>query len=375
MSKSFYSLGLMSGTSMDGVDVSIINSDGNAKFKGILNKYFEYSEDLHENLVSSKDKINNSKDLKIHSKELDALQKEITLFHSKAVNEVVKEIDFNINIIGFHGQTIFHNADEKISRQLGDGNLLSQLIKKKVVYDFRQNDLKNGGQGAPLTPIFHKLVSKEIKIDPPLCILNLGGIANITAIESDENSNLVSCDIGPGNCLIDEWVRKKTGKKYDKGGSIAKLGKINTAILNQALDNRENLKTKNILSYDAKDFDLNFVRGLSLEDGAATITEFTGTVLGDGILDFLNKLSNKPRKILVCGGGRKNLTLIESIKKKLVEKNTIENIDNYGIDGDFIESQAFAYLAIRSSLKLPISFPKTTGCKEPSTGGILVQNF
>jgi len=375
MSKSFYSLGLMSGTSMDGVDVSIINSDGNAKFKGILNKYFEYSEDLHENLVNSKDKINNSKDLKIHSKELDALQKEITLFHSKAVNEVVKEIDFNINIIGFHGQTIFHNADEKISRQLGDGNLLSQLIKKKVVYDFRQNDLKNGGQGAPLTPIFHKLVSKEIKIDPPLCILNLGGIANITAIESDENSNLVSCDIGPGNCLIDEWVRKKTGKKYDKGGSIAKLGKINTAILNQALDNRENLKTKNILSYDAKDFDLNFVRGLSLEDGAATITEFTGTVLGDGILDFLNKLNNKPKKILVCGGGRKNLTLIESIKKKLVEKNTIENIDNYGIDGDFIESQAFAYLAIRSSLKLPISFPKTTGCKEPSTGGILVQNF
>ena len=375
MSKSFYSLGLMSGTSMDGVDVSIINSDGNAKFKGVLNKYFEYSEDLHKNLVSSRDKINSSKDLKIYSKELDALQKEITLFHSKAVNEVVKEIDFNIDIIGFHGQTIFHNANEKISRQLGDGNLLSQLIKKKVVYDFRQNDLKNGGQGAPLAPIFHKLISKEIKIDPPLCILNLGGVANITAIESDENSNLVSCDIGPGNCLIDEWIRKKTGKKYDKGGSIAELGKINTAILNQALDNHENLKTKNILSYDAKDFDLNFVRELSLEDGAATITEFTGTVLGDGILDFLNKLNNKPKKILVCGGGRKNLTLIESIKKKLVEKNTIENIDNYGIDGDFIESQAFAYLAIRSSLKLPISFPKTTGCKEPSTGGILVQNF
>jgi len=375
MSKSFYSLGLMSGTSMDGVDVSIINSDGSAKFKGILNKYFEYSEDLHKNLISSRDKINNSKDLKAHSKELDFLQKEITLFHSKAVNEVVKEIDFNIDIIGFHGQTIFHNANEKISRQLGDGNLLSQLIKKKVVYDFRQNDLKNGGQGAPLAPIFHKLISKEIKIDPPLCILNLGGVANITAIESDENSNLVSCDIGPGNCLIDEWIRKKTGKKYDKGGSIAELGKINTAILNQALDNHENLKTKNILSYDAKDFDLNFVRGLSLEDGAATITEFTGTVLGDGILDILNKLNNKPKKILVCGGGRKNLTLIESIKKKLVEKNTIENIDNYGIDGDFIESQAFAYLAIRSSLKLPISFPKTTGCKEPSTGGILVQNF
>jgi len=375
MSKSFYSLGLMSGTSMDGVDVSIINSDGSAKFKGILNKYFEYSEDLHKNLISSRDKINSSKDLKVHSKELDFLQKEITLFHSKAVNEVVKEIDFNIDIIGFHGQTIFHNAGERISRQLGDGNLLSQLVKKKVVYDFRQNDLKNGGQGAPLAPIFHKIISKEIKIDPPLCILNLGGIANITAIESDEDLTLVSCDIGPGNCLIDEWVRKNAGKKYDKDGSIAKLGKINAAILNQALDNNESLITKNILSYDAKDFDLNFVRGLSLEDGAATITEFTGSVLREGILNFFKKLDNKPKKILVCGGGRKNLTLIQSIKEKLVEKITIENIDKYGLDGDFIESQAFAYLAIRSFLKFPISFPKTTGCKEPSTGGVLVQNF
>ena len=375
MSKSFYSLGLMSGTSMDGVDVSIINSDGNAKFKGIFNKYFEYSEDLHKNLISIRDKINSSNDLKIHLKELDILQKEITLFHSKAVNEVVKEIDFNIDIIGFHGQTIFHNADEKISRQLGDGNLLSQLVRKKVVYNFRQNDLKNGGQGAPLTPIFHKIISKNIKIDFPFCILNLGGIANITALESDENSTLVSCDIGPGNCLIDEWIRKKTRKKYDKDGAIAKIGKKNIVILNQALDNHENLRKKNILSYDAKDFDLNFVRGLSLEDGVATITEFTGSVLGEAILDFLNKLDDKTRTILVSGGGRKNLTLVESIKKNLLEKHTIENIDNYGLDGDFIESQAFAYLAIRSCLKLPISFPKTTGCKEPSTGGVLVQNF
>ena len=375
MSKSFYSLGLMSGTSMDGVDVSIINSDGSVKFKGILNKYFEYSEDLHKKLINTRDKINSSKDLKAHSKELDVLEKEITLFHSKAINEVVKEIDFNIDLVGFHGQTIFHNADEKISRQLGDGNLLSQLVKKKVVYNFRQNDLKNGGQGAPLTPIFHKIIYKEIKIDPPLCILNLGGIANITAIESDENSALVSCDIGPGNCLIDEWLRKKTEKKYDKDGSIAKLGKTNSVILNQALDNQESLKTKNILSYDYKDFDLNFVRGLSLEDGTATLTEFTGSILGVGILDFLNKLGIKSRKILVCGGGRKNLSLMESIKKKVTEKHTIENIDNHGVDGDFIESQAFAYLAIRSSLKLPISFPKTTGCKEPSTGGVLVENF
>ena len=375
MSKSFYSLGLMSGTSMDGIDVSIIKSDGDIKFEGILNKYFQYTEDFHRNLVNIRDKINSSQDLKIHSKELKVLDKEITLLHSKAVNEVTKEIDFNIDFVGFHGQTIFHNADEKISKQLGDGNLLSQLVKKKVVYDFRQNDLRNGGQGAPLAPIFHKLISKKIKIDLPICVLNLGGIANITAIDSDINSTLVSCDIGPGNCLIDEWVRKKTGKKFDKDGSIAKLGKINISILNQALDNYESLRNKNILSHDAKDFDVNFLRGLSLEDGTSTVTEFTASVLEESIVGFLSKLSDKSRKILVCGGGRKNLTLMKTIKKKLEKKHTIENIDSYGIDGDFIESQAFAYLAIRSFLKLPISFPKTTGCKEPSTGGILVENI
>ena len=375
MSKSFYSLGLMSGTSMDGIDVSIIKSDGDIKFEGILNKYFQYTEDFHRNLVNIRDKINSSQDLKIHSKELEVLDKEITLLHSKAVNEVTKEIDFNIDFVGFHGQTIFHNADEKISKQLGDGNLLSQLVKKKVVYDFRQNDLRNGGQGAPLAPIFHKLISKEIKIDLPICVLNLGGIANITAIDSDINSTLVSCDIGPGNCLIDEWVRKKTGKKFDKDGSIAMQGKINISILNQALDNYESLRNKNILSHDAKDFDVNFLRGLSLEDGTSTVTEFTASVLEESIVGFLSKLSDKSRKILVCGGGRKNLTLMKTIKKKLEKKHTIENIDSYGIDGDFMESQAFAYLAIRSFLKLPISFPKTTGCKEPSTGGILVENI
>ena len=375
MSKSFYSLGLMSGTSMDGIDVSIIKSDGEVKFNGVLNKYFEYSDDFHKNLISNRDKINNSEDLRIYTKELEVLEKEITLFHAKVINEVIKEIDFNIDIIGFHGQTIFHNADEKISKQLGDGSLLSQLVKKKVVYDFRQNDLRNGGQGAPLAPIFHKLISQKIKIDLPICMLNLGGIANITAIESDINSTLVSRDIGPGNCLIDEWMRKKTGKKFDKDGLTAKIGKINIAILNQALDNHESLKHKNILSYDPKDFDINFLRGLSLEDGASTVTEFTAAVLEDRIVDFISKLSDKSRKVLVCGGGRKNLTLMETIKKKLSKKHTIENIDSYGIDGDFIESQAFAYLAIRSFLKLPISFPNTTGCKEPSTGGILVENI
>ena len=375
MKKNYYSLGLMSGTSMDGVDVSIIKSDGDIEFKGIFNKYFEYNDDFTKKILKIRDKINNSKDLELYAKELNNIEKEITLFHSKVTNEAIKETNSNIDIIGFHGQTIFHSAKEKFSKQLGDGNLLSQETQKKVVYDFRQNDLKNGGEGAPLAPIFHRLISKEIKVKPPLCLINIGGIANITSIESGAISDLRSQDIGPGNCLIDEWIKKNTDKKFDKDGLIAKSGKKDKLILNQALDNNDNLKKNNILSYDIKDFDLSFVRGLSLEDGAATVTEFTGKLLADAILNYISKLHSKPRKILICGGGRKNLTLINCIKDNMNIGDIVENIDNYGVDGDFIESQAFAYLAIRSFLNLPISFPKTTGCTQPSTGGKLVNNF
>ena len=161
MSKSYYSLGLMSGTSMDGVDASIISSDGKSKYKVITNKYFQYNENLYEKLTRLKDKINNSKDLKILSNDLKFVEKEITTFHAEAVNEMIKESSVNINFIGFHGQTIFHSPNEKISKQLGDGKLLSKLTKKTVVYDFRQNDLNNGGQGAPLSPIFHMLLKNK----------------------------------------------------------------------------------------------------------------------------------------------------------------------------------------------------------------------
>ena len=375
MNKSYYSLGLMSGTSMDGVDASLIKSDGLSKYNTISNKYFEYDKNLYQNLTNIRDKISNSKDLEILSNDLKSIEKEITLFHAKVVNEITKESTFEIDFIGFHGQTIFHNADEKISRQLGDGKLLSQLTKKTVVYNFRENDLNNGGEGAPLSPIFHQLIVKENKIDLPVCILNIGGIANITAIGSYEPKDLKSYDIGPGNCLIDEWIRKKTKKKYDDNGQTAKAGKTSEIILNQALDNFNNRKNKDSLSFDTKDFDLNFVRELSLEDGAATLTDFSGRIVGAALFNLLSRVSDKLWKVLVCGGGRKNTTLMNRIKKKTLKNLVIQSIDDYGIDGDFVESQAFAYLAVRSYLKLPISFPETTGCSNPCTGGVVIKNF
>jgi anhydro-N-acetylmuramic acid kinase len=164
-------------------------------------------------------------------------------FDAKVVNELIRESNVDIDFIGFHGQTIFHNADEKISRQLGDGKLLSQLTKKTVVYDFRQNDLKKGGHGAPLAPIFHQLIVKQNKIDLPVCILNIGGIANITAIGSYEDKFFKSYDIGPGNCLIDQWIRLNSTNRYDQDGEIARSGKINKMVLNSALENYPEIKT------------------------------------------------------------------------------------------------------------------------------------
>ena len=164
MSKNYYSLGLMSGTSMDGVDASIIQSDGKTKYKPILDKYFKYPSNIYKDLTKLRNKIKKTKDLKKFLKQTKLIEKKITLFHVKAVKEILKKTKKRIDFIGFHGQTIFHNAEEKISKQLGDGQLLSKLTKKKVVYDFRQNDLKNNGNGAPLTPIFHKLLKRKFKI-------------------------------------------------------------------------------------------------------------------------------------------------------------------------------------------------------------------
>ena len=369
MNKSYYSLGLMSGTSMDGVDASIIHSDGITKYEAISNIYFEYNKELYKDLTGIRNKIATSKDLKILENELKFIEKEITLFHVKAANEIIRKSETNIDFIGFHGQTIFHSAKEKISEQLGDGDLLSKNTKKTVIYNFRQNDLKNGGQGAPLTPIFHKLLKNKYKLKLPLTILNIGGVANVTFI--DVHDNMSSYDIGPGNCLIDQWIRINSKNNYDKDGKIASLGKINKSILIQALKNFEH-KVQDIhgpKSYDVKDFDLSFVRGLSLEDGAATLTEYTSEIL----CNLTQICTGEDEDIIISGGGRKNRFLVKNIQKKI--NSPVKLIDDLGVDGDFVESQAFAYLAIRSYLKLPISFPETTGVGEPCTGGTIVKNF
>ena len=378
--KIFTSIGLMSGTSMDGVDLSVIKSDGNDQFSSIYDTYKEFDDGLYKQLISLRDKISNFKDLKTHSKEINDVEKKFTLFNSHLINEVIGDINEDIDLIGFHGQTVFHDPKIQISKQLGDGRLLSSLFKKIVINNFRQNDLNHGGQGAPLTPIFHSLISKIIqknfKLKLPINIINIGGITNITQIKEDLNNsiNFFAYDIGPGNCLIDDWVRNNKDLKFDKDGNYANIGKVDDLILNQAIDNFEFKSYET--SLDVKDFDTSFVKGLSFEDGCATLTKFTAYLIADG-LRKINKQNNiNPHHYIICGGGRKNKSLMQSIENYLVNKNIIiKDIDDYNFDGNFIESQAFAYLAIRSYLKLPISFPSTTRSKKAISGGDILQNF
>ena len=375
MEKFYTSLGLMSGTSMDGIDASIIRSDGENNYEPIFDKYFEYDEVIYSDLLNLRDKINSIKDLTANSNQINEIERKITLFHAKISKEIIMNAGIDVDLVGFHGQTIFHNAQEKISKQIGDGNLLSNLLKKNVVYNFRENDILNGGQGAPLASIFHNLLVNQNQIERPACVLNIGGIANITLVVSKNNEDLKSFDVGPGNCLLDEWVRKHTQKKYDENGKAATLGKTSEVILNQAIDNFDNISDQKKLSFDIKDFDLNFVKGLSYEDGLSTLVDFTAIIIYQSILNSIKINENEKLSIIVCGGGRKNLSLMDSIRKRLPENISLKIIDDYKIDGDFIESQAFAYLAIRSALKKVISYPNTTNVQKPSIGGVLVKNY
>ena len=277
MKKNWKSLGLMSGTSGDGVDASIIKTNGLDEYNVLTDKYFEYDTDIYRDIHSLKEKIHKISHLTDFENELNDLERKITIFHAKIIKDL--KID-DETIVGFHGQTIYHNFQEKISKQIGNGKLLCQLTKKKIVYDFRSNDILNGGQGAPLAPVFHYLIAIQNIIELPVCFLNIGGISNITIVQKNNLNELFSKDLGPGNCLIDAWVRNNSNKKFDENGNLALSGTKNEIIFEQAQELYTNRESKKKLSFDTNDFDISFARGLSLEDGVATLTDFTASIIG-----------------------------------------------------------------------------------------------
>ena len=383
MSKIYTALGTMSGTSLDGIDFSIIQTDGEDHLSLTDNNYLEFSNNLRQKIRSIKSKIASTNGCKkiIKSDEYKELSNEITKIHQEGIRQIAGNVGTSpIDVIGFHGITLWHKPADRYTHQIGDAKLLKKRISKyknlknsEIIFNFRENDILNGGQGAPLTPIYHKALMKYLKIVDPRLIVNIGGIANVTYLN---RGNIFSTDIGPGNCLIDKWVKKNFDKDFDKDGKISLEGKVNENLADNFLNKlQEKTKNKNI-SYDTSDFDILEFNRLNPKEGAATLSFITAKA----ILNFAKDLDLK--RIIICGGGRLNQAILNNLKKDRFSISLIDEIkssqdDSFipNLNGDFIESQAFAYLAIRSFLKLPISFPSTTGCKEPCTGGKIVKNY
>jgi|TARA_B100002003_G_scaffold132387_1_gene122499 anhydro-N-acetylmuramic acid kinase len=376
MNKIYTALGTMSGTSLDGIDFSIIETDGEDYLNIIDSEYLGFSNNLKDRISNLKLKIKSTDECRaiIKSKEYKELSREITLLHYEGIQTIITHVHkIPIHVVGFHGITLWHKPEDKFTHQLGDPLLLkkefnkhSHLKKSSLIFDFRKNDILNGGQGAPLTPLYHRAIMKHLKILDPRLIVNIGGIINVTYLN---RGNIFSTDIGPGNCLIDKWIKKNFNKNFDKDGKISLEGRVNKIIANNFLNRLSIFKKKNI-SYDTSDFDLSEFKKLSPKNGAATLSYISAKT----ILNYAKNLDVKI--IILCGGGRYNQAILNILKNDKFIIISIDELDfGIGGQGDFIESQAFAYLAIRSYLNLPISFPETTGVREPCNGGTIVKNF
>ena len=377
MNKIYTALGTMSGTSLDGIDFSIIETDGEDYLNIISSEYLEFSNNLKDRISNFKLKIKSTDECRaiIKSKEYKELSREITLLHYEGIQTIITHVHkIPIHVVGFHGITLWHKPEDKFTHQLGDPLLLkkkfnkhSHLKKSSLIFDFRKNDILNGGQGAPLTPLYHRAIMKHLKIVDPRLIVNIGGIINVTYLN---RGNIFSTDIGPGNCLIDKWIKKNFNKNFDKDGKISLEGRVNKIIANNFLNRLSIFKKQKNVSYDTSDFDLSEFKKLSPKNGATTLSYISAKT----ILNYAKNLDVKI--IILCGGGRHNQAILNILKNDKFKIISIDELDfGIGGQGDFIESQAFAYLAIRSYLNLPISFPETTGVREPCNGGTIVKNF
>ena len=377
MNKIYTALGTMSGTSLDGIDFSIIETDGEDYLNIISSEYLEFSNNLKDRISNLKLKIKSTDECRaiIKSKEYKELSRETTLLHYEGIQTIITHVHkIPIHVVGFHGITLWHKPEDKFTHQLGDPLLLkkkfnkhSHLKKSSLIFDFRKNDILNGGQGAPLTPLYHRAIMKHLKIVDPRLIVNIGGIINVTYLN---RGNIFSTDIGPGNCLIDKWIKKNFNKNFDKDGKISLEGRVNKIIANNFLNRLSIFKKQKNVSYDTSDFDLSEFKKLSPKNGATTLSYISAKT----ILNYAKNLDVKI--IILCGGGRHNQAILNILKDDKFKIISIDELDfGIGRQGDFIESQAFAYLAIRSYLNLPISFPETTGVREPCNGGTIVKNF
>ena len=357
-------LGIMSGTSMDGIDFSLIKTDGMNFTKIILEKEYKYTNNYKNELKKLIKYLPKSKKNQIsYIKKNEKFVTDNFLEYIKIFQQKIKSSLYNIDLIGLSGQTIFHNPNKNYSLQIGSGKDIYNEIKVPVICNFRKNDLINGGQGAPIGSFYHKSILD--KINKKACIINLGGVANITYANK---TNLISYDMGPANALVDDLTNYFYKKNFDKNGFYASKGKLIKKILDKF--NKDEYFKKNYPKSLDRDYFIYFYKELiRYKDNDAIHTASMMTI--SGMIKSLKLLRNKIELIILTGGGRKNLFIKKKLKTILKSKNIkVINIDNYGLNGNMIEAQMFGYLAIRSLKKLTISTPSTTGVQKPISGGV-----
>lgn len=347
---------MMSGTSLDGVDAALVETDGETRMRTGPALTIPYEKSLRERLRRA---LGGRHPVK-------AIERSLTLAHAEAVAALLAQSGHkaaDIDLIGFHGQTIVHRPEDRVTWQIGDAALLAARTHVDVVADFRSADVAAGGQGAPFVPVFHRALAAPL--ERPLAVLNIGGVANVTWVgtEGAEGADLLAFDTGPGNALIDDWMLAHTGQPRDQDGATAAHGKVDAAVLDRLLAH-EYFARRPPKSLDRNAFDPAPVEKLSTENGAATLVRFTAEATALAQRHF----PQPARQWIVTGGGRRNATLMVALRD-VMKGVPIRAAEDVGWDGDALEAQAFAYLAVRSRRGLPLSFPTTTGVGQPMAGG------
>lgn len=361
-SQPMLAIGLMSGTSRDGIDAALIETDGEGAVKGLAFHAMPYHEGFRLRLAEACQRAMNM-DKPGFEPLIHAVEEELTQLHVEAVADLLSRsgrvID-DISVIGFHGHTVAHRPERRWTWQIGDGAALAGAFGIPVVADLRSADVAAGGQGAPLLPVYHRAMAHDLP--KPVAILNLGGVANITAIGSD--GAIVAFDTGMASGLIDNWMQTHSDAAFDAGGATASRGRVDEVHL-AAMMAHPWFDLPPPKSIDREAFSFESLKGLTLEDGAATLTAFSAAAVARGI----DLLAERPQRIYVAGGGRHNATLMAMLASRT--GIDVRSVDDLGWDGDALEAQGFAYMAVRHLKRLPISFPGTTGAPRPMEGGVL----
>ncbi len=347
-----WAIGLMSGTSLDGVDAALVRTDGVTIAELGPHIVLPYDDSLRQ-------KLRAATRVQEH---IAPLERELTLRHAEAVAALLAAAGMRaeeIAVIGFHGQTVKHAPQEGISWQIGDGSLLAERTGIPVVNDFRRRDVAAGGQGAPLVPVYHAALAEFLGLALPVAFLNLGGISNVTYLAA--NGDICAFDCGPANGLLNEWMMERAGKAMDEDGQHARAGRVHNAALETWLAHAY-FAAKPPKSLDRHSFNLDPVWHLNLEDGAATLAAFAAMAVEAA----LAHLPEAPREWILCGGGVHNPTLVEALALRL---GNVRSVNAAGSEADALEGQAFAYLAMRHLRGLPTSLPSTTGAARAVVGG------